>query len=149
MIIGDTTYFTIQTSDGSEKEENILNYIISEPSKESAWQIYLLSRSENVMPTFWHGGYRYRYFIFNENDINEIKPLQIYDPTPLSENNLLLPQVSLLEKSDTADVYCTYWNDWKGLVREHVKIYFHEDKTISLKECEELVLFPYNCGICF
>lgn len=148
-MIGDTTYFIVENDNGDEKDRRIFDFIKSSPSVESAWQIYLLSRSENIMPTFWHGGYRQRVFIFDEDIINDIIPLRAYDPTPLSQNNLLLPEVILSADSREADIFCTYWNDWKGLVREHVKIYFHDDRKVTLEECEPLTLFYYNCGIVF
>lgn len=146
-MIGDTTYFTIVRRGSEEKDSQVLNHIRASASRESAWQIYLLSRSENVMPVMWHGAYRKKYFIFNEEDVNCIKPLQIYDVAPLSRNNLLLPEVTLSSGNDYANVYCTYWNDWKGLVREHVKICFHAENSVSLEECGSQVLFPYHCGI--
>ena len=63
--------------------------------------------------------------------------------------NLLLPEVILSPDGYTADVYCTYWNDWKGLMRDHVQITFQHSGGIDLVELEPLCLFEYNCGICF
>lgn len=148
-MIGDTTYFTIENEKGKEKNRGVLNFIKTSPSVESAWQIYLLSRSENIMPTFWHGGYHQRVFIFDEETINDIIPLKIYDPSILSQNNLLLPEVTLSPDLGVADIFCTYWNFWQGLVREHVKIYFQNGGKVKFEECGSLVLFSYNCGILF
>lgn len=121
--------------------------ITCRPSIESAWQVYLLSRAENMLPTFWHGAYRSKMLIFNEAAVNDIKPLRIYDTSALSENNLLLPEVTLSEDGKAADVRCTYWNDWQGLVREHVRVHFHYDGRVEVEEREGWVLVEYNCGI--
>ena len=148
MRSGDTTYFYIPTENG-EEDRKILNFFKADFSRESAWQLYLLYRSETVLPTMWHGGYIQRHFIFNEKDINSIKPLKNYDMNILSRANLLLPEVIINQEDKTADVYCTYWNYWEGLIREHIKIHFLQDLKIKVEKLDPLILFEYRCDILF
>ena len=50
---------------------------------------------------------------------------------------------------DIADIYCCYWNDWKGLVREHIQIVFSKGHIISYEVKDSLVLYEYDCKIMF
>ncbi|MCH5328805.1 MAG: hypothetical protein J1E02_07270 [Coprobacter sp.] len=144
MKIGDSTYF-FTTTEENTKNKNIIKYIHAKPSRQSAWQIYLLYRSENMMPVFWHAAYDSKHFIFDESDVNEIEPLKCFDVLALSDSNLLLPNVEMAEDGLRADVFCTYWNNWEGLVREHIKITYNPDNTVDIKELDSLTLFNYKC----
>lgn len=145
--IGDESYFFI--GDGENRQYKIYEYLKTTVSVESAWQIYLLDTARTVMPVFWHGGYIVRKFIFDEASLNDYIPLECYDISGLSRENLLLPEITLSPDGRTADVYCTYWNDWKGLMRDHFQISFLRNGKVKLTEIEPLCLFQYNCGICF
>ena len=66
--------------------------------------------------------------------------------------NSILPSVTFQKDEDgsaIADVYCCYWNEWKGLVREHIQITFDCDYVISFNKIKEQVLYKYDCGILF
>lgn len=145
--IGDESYFFI--GDGENRQYKIYEYLKTTVSVESAWQIYLLDTARTVMPVFWHGGYIVRKFIFDEASLNDYIPLECYDISGLSRENLLLPEITLSPDGRTADVYCTYWNDWEGLMRDHFQISFLRNGKVKLTEIEPLCLFQYNCGICF
>lgn len=145
--IGDESYFYI--GDYENRDYKIYKHLKAEPSIEAAWQIYLLRYASTVMPVFWHGGYIVRNYVFDEASLNDYVPLECYDISGLSRENLLLPEVILSPDGRTADVYCTYWNDWKGLVRDHIQLTFLYDGKVRITEIEPLCLFEYNCGICF
>ena len=145
--IGDESYFYIGNNENRGFE--IYKHLKAEPSIGAAWQIYLLHHARTVMPTFWHGGYIVRDYIFDEASLNDYIPLECYDISGLSRENVLLPEVILSADRRTADVYCTYWNDWKGLMRDHLRITFLQNGRIKLTEIDPLCLFKYNCGIRF
>lgn len=145
--IGDESYFYI--GDNENRDYKIYKHLKAEPSIEAAWQIYLLRYASTIMPVFWHGGYIVRNYIFDEASLNDYTPLECYDISGLSRANLLLPEVILSLDGRTANVYCTYWNDWKGLMRDHLQITFLKNGKVKLIEIEPLCLFEYNCGICF
>ena len=145
--IGDESYFYI--GDDENRDYKIYKHLKAAPSIEAAWQIYLLRYASTVMPVFWHGGYNVRNYVFDEASLNDYMPLECYDMSGLSRANLLLPEITLTPDGRTANVFCTYWNDWKGLVRDHLQIAFLKNGKIKLTEIEPLCLFEYNCGICF
>lgn len=145
--IGDESYFFI--GDGEDCQYKIYKYLKTTASVEAAWQIYLLNTAHTVMPVFWHGGYIVRKFIFDEAYLNDYIPLECYDISGLSRENLLLPKVVLSPDGHTADVFCTYWNDWKGLMRDHIQITFLRNGKVKLTEIAPFCLFQYHCGICF
>ena len=145
--IGDESYFYIGKEDNPDYK--IHEHLKAEASIEAAWQIYLLHHATTVMPVFWHGGYILRNYIFDEATLNGYIPLECYDISGLSRENLLLPEVTMSPDGRTVDVYCSYWNDWKGLVRDHLQITFLKNGKVKLTEIEPLCLFEYNCGICF
>ena len=145
--VGDESYFYI--GDDENRDYNIYKHLKAEPSIEAAWQIYLLRYANTVMPVFWHGGYIIRNYVFDEASLNDYVPLECYDISGLSRENLLLPEIILSPDGQTADVYCTYWNGWKGLVRDHIQLTFLHNGKVRLTEIEPLCLFEYNCGICF
>lgn len=145
--IGDESYFYIGNDDNPDYK--IAKHLRTESSREAAWQIYLLHYARTVMPVFWHGGYIVRNYIFDEATLNDYIPLECYDISGLSRGDLLLPKVAISPDGHTADVYCAYWNDWKGLMRDHLQISFLRNGKVKLTEIEPLCLFEYNCGICF
>ena len=145
--IGDESYFYI--GDDENRGYKIYKHLKAESSIEAAWQIYLLRYASTVMPVFWHGGYIVRDYVFDEASLNGYVPLECYDMSGLSRANLLLPEITLTPDGRTANVFCTYWNDWKWLVRDHLQIAFLKNGKIKLTEIEPLRLFEYNCGICF
>lgn len=146
--IGDESYFYVIDKDG-DRDYKVYKHLKVEPSAEAAWQIYLLHNARTVMPVFWHGGYILRDYIFDEASLNDYVPLECYDISGLSRENLLLPEVIMSVDGKSANVYCTYWNDWKGLVRDRLHITFLRNGKVKLTEIEPLCLFEYNCGICF
>jgi hypothetical protein len=146
--IGDTSYFVFNDTERARATDVFAN-IKTQPSEKSAWQIYLLYTAYAVMPVFWHGAYDLRKFIFDEADLNDIPPLRYTDLQILSIDNLLLPRVEMTSDKKEASIYCTYWNEWQGLVREHIVLSFNEDETTSLEKEEFNILYKYDCGICF
>ena len=104
------------------------------------------------MPVFWHGGYMRRTYIFSKENIKQIDALKYYDLSNLTKENLLLPTVTIDKQSKDsiiAHVYCTFWNEWKGLVREHIEITISNNRVSDYKNADALVLHHYNCGILF
>lgn len=156
--IGDESYFFLYDNSGAEHKiyksrinpEDVDTSLIEvAPTAMGAWQLYLLITSPTIMPVFWHGGYNVRKFIFSVDDLKSIEPIQNLDFTILNQDGLLLPVVTVSKDGSAADIYCTYWNDWKGLVREHVCIMFNADGTANYGNPDEFCFYHYDCGICF
>ena len=147
--IGDVSDFYVYDNDGNI-DWDIIKYLHAQPTAMSAWQIYLLLTSKTIMPVFWHGGYIFRKFIFKSEDLETIEPLASVDIHLLSDNGFVLPQVSIRNDSDTnnsiADIVCCYWNEWKGLVREHTRVRFNGNNIESCIHLKDFIVYEYNCG---
>ena len=148
--IGDESWFYFYSDeDKAERDKDICSNLLVDNTEMGAWQLYLLMTSPTIMSVFWHGGYICRDFIFSKHDLKNIKPIRNYDFSTLYTDGLLLPTVRLSEDKNAADIYCCYWNDWKGLVREHCQVKFNPDGTASINRCDNFVLYEYDCGILF
>lgn len=136
---------------GENVDKDVIKHLIAMPTAMSAWQVYLLMTSPTVMPALGHGCYIKRDYIFNENDIKYIGQLKDLDLSAIKELGLLLPKV-VLEETDSEDkciahVYCSYWNDWKGLVQEHSKVIINSGKVELCEKLNEFVCYSYDCGV--
>ena len=148
--MGDESNFYVYGKDNDE-DKDLLKYIHLDETPMGAWQIYLLMTSPTLLPTFWHGGYIERKFILQEKDLYEIEVLSCYALSDLTARNMLYPDVEVKRNGDilTASVYCCYWNEWEGLVREHVEIQVCNGKVTSYEEKGKFIIFKYHCGIYF
>ena len=166
--IGDESRFFLYNDKGEEKQE-LLKHLYVEPNDIGVWELYLLMTAPTVMPTFWHGGYIERKFIFSTTDIYTIEALNPYELSNIEHNPILLPSVTINKDwSDDAtkmndlaynvdptvdkwkaDIYCCYWNEWKGLVREHIRITLRGAKVENYENMGEFIIYPYHCGIYF
>ena len=148
--MGDESNFYVYDKDGKE-DKDLLKYINVDETAMGAWQVYLLMTSPTLLPTFWHGGYIKRKFILKEEDMREIEPLKHFELSGLTKQGWLYPSVEIEHDSGTlkANIHCCYWNDWKGLVREHSEIKIHNGKVTSYKANDQFVVYKYDCGILF
>ena len=133
-------------------QDVFLKQIQAECTAASAWQIYLLTSATYLLPTYWHGEYIRREYILCERDLKNIRGFhgerifERLDITPILENYDILPRVEL--EGNTAHVTCCYWNNWKGLIREHKVIRFLPDSSVQIDEKDESeLLYRYHCGI--
>lgn len=146
--IGDESSFYLYNDMGQEHKVGD-GGIVVQPTPMGAWQYYLLMTASTIMPVFWHGGYSVRKFIFSTDDLKSIEPIEKFDFSILNQDGILLPKSEISKDGKSADVYCTYWNDWKGLVREHVRITFNADGTSTYEKSDEFCFYHYDCGIRF
>lgn len=121
------------------------NYLNVEENEMGAWQAYLLYTAKTKLPTWWHGGYIHRDFIFYPSDLDKFIELEGIDLTHFGPNGYLFPSVEM--KGKTAYVNCCYWNYWKGLVRETVQIDFENNKVARIETIKTETLMEYHCGI--
>ena len=156
--MGDSSWFYFKEDvDGTDKDSLTgrkcsFERIKVQPSAMSAWQIYLLKTSNTVLPLFWHGLYNRRKYIFSNDQFKNVKGVRgdklfnNVDVSGIIEQFNLLPEVEI--NNGVATVRCCYWNDWKGLVRETVTIYFIEDGKFNIDEdVKTEILYAYDCGI--
>lgn len=137
--------------DARETDFCIWNYIDMPKSRHAAWQLYLLMTAKAVLPYWWHGGYAKRTFIFGDSDLADIPALKDRDLSGVIEKGYTHPTVEIEETGAEfyAHVYCCYWNEWKGLVREHVVIRVHGNRVVEYKNEADFVIYSYHCGILY
>ena len=107
--------------------------------------------ANTILPYWWHGGYRQRIFIFYDSDFAKIPALRDRDVSAVIDKGYTRSSVEIedCEGGLDAHVYCCYWNEWKGLVREHVIMKVQENKVVEYKHGADFVIFSYNCGILY
>ncbi|MGM9779002.1 MAG: hypothetical protein ACI3ZD_11815 [Prevotella sp.] len=162
------SYFFVYDNQNKE-DKNLEKYILAEPSTMGAWQIYLLMKASTVLPFYRrHGRFKQRLFIYKKTDVQVIKVFDRYDISGLLAKDFLLPKVTIVKVEESgkettikeselegangkyeADVYCCYWNDWVGLVREHVRIIINNSKVERYEVVGNFIIYHYNCGIYF
>jgi len=104
------------------------------------WQAFLLHISPSMMPRDWHGGYGSRDYIFDLNILPNIK----IDCSEFYNDESLLPRVDILDERN-AVVTCTFWNSWRGLCKQSVRV----NKDMSFEDGDLEILVEYDCGIRF
>ena len=146
---GDTGYFfTRHIITGAENRNFTKELIVPiEECQKHLWLVYLLNHADTLLPSFWHGNYSIRTYIFDEEDMTSIKYLKNRDWKIISPIEELLPQVITIDKN-TCKVVCHFWNEWQGLVRETCT-YTMNGALVTNVETQQEVLFPYHCGIWF
>lgn len=147
----DVSHLKVINEEGLESENIRLHCKIATTAM-GAWQLYLIQRLFTVLPTWGHGGYAQRNYIFKESDIEAIIPLKYHDLSKLKEEGKLEPSVEIVVTDNlfAVIIYCCYWNDWRGLVREKVS-YLTQPNKAHIKDeiVNEEVLFQFHCGIYF
>jgi hypothetical protein len=136
-------------SNKAEWDKEICRNLKVDNTAMGAWQLYLFMTAQAIMPVSGTGGYIRRTFIFDVRDLLAIQPIQFYDLSILASDGMLMPTVELSDDQAKVDIYCCYWNDWRGLVREHAQVTFNADGTAFCEALSEFVLYPYDCGIRF
>ena len=148
--MGDESNFYVYNKNDVE-DKDLLKYIHAEETAMGAWQVYLLMTSPSLLPTFWHGGYIRRKFILEERDLYDIESLSTYDLSTLATQDMLYPSVEIKRDGDivTANVFCCYWSEWGGLIRDHIEMQIQNGKVISYEDKGAFVIYKYDCGILF
>lgn len=130
-----------------EDKYELFNHILVKRTAMGIWQAYLLSIAPTVLPTFWHGGYIRRTYIFAHQDLAKVDELFRKDEPLYSIKDFVSPKVKIRGYEGTIE--CCYWNEWEGLVRETLKVTYGNNTVLSFKRIKEEVLYEYDCGICF
>jgi hypothetical protein len=122
-----------------------------ENSHDGAWQAYLIHFLWHILPTFWHGGYDSRTYLFSKDDLRTLKTIEEKDQGVVAylEDFDLTPEIVKSTLNDKYYITCCYWSDWGGLIRELVEITIDDNKVVDFFNVQEKVEFEYDCGIKF
>ena len=162
--LGDQSRFFIADSKASSTNfdfneqrimfEGFMNFDIYEhieiiKSEESIWQLYLLMNANSVLSFFWHGGYSQRTYIWSNSDFDNIEVLKNHDISSIVEKDFIKPTIEIKNTIEgfIAHVHCCYWNNWEGLVRDHVTMKVAKGRVTEYKNGENFIIYPYHCGI--
>lgn len=148
-------------NDGSD----IWSHITIEESEMGAWQACILDFAVAWMPLYWHGGYLAKKYMFSGNTLRSLdkgrfSPIS-FDYKTFKDDSRLVPSVTMKGKH-VVITHC-YWSDWEGLVLwtdyatfdgNGKLIYKHLDEELDdskpfADKAHKVVLFEYDCGICF
>lgn len=125
-----------------------LPYIKVKRNAMGIWQAFLMYVSRTMLPTFWHGGYITRTYIFGHNDLKQINAIynKRHDEGPLyGIRDVLTPQVKM--RGNEGTIECCYWSEWKGLIKEYYSVKYGEETVAEFKLKKVDVLYEYDCGI--
>ena len=147
---GDISRVFVKGSSGSSNY-NYFDEITVENSCDGAWQAYLLQAIWHILPTFWHGAYGYRTYLFSKAYLKGLRTLRESDQDIVNGLNEfdLIPEVVKSPNNGKYYVTCCYWSDWGGLIRELVEITIENNKVAEVFEAKRNVIFKYECGILF
>ena len=161
---GDESWFFVyETEKGPEEYLSQINcitahfvnhisydHILVQRNEMGAWQAYLYTVAITMLPVYWHGGYIVRKYIFKHDDLNDVPALLvdcIDDQVLFGIKEKVSPEIKM--QGNEAIVKCCYWNEWRGLVRDTVKILFDGNSIVGFEPLNLEVLYEYDCGICF
>ena len=144
--IGDTSKLYIDNF--GKKDKKIWEYLRIEDSPMGAWQAYLINEIWHTLPTFWHGGYHRRKYVFSTEDCFDIKPLNAGNEDYYKSRFSKLDVTPIIAKNnDKYYVSACYWTNWGGLIRELIEITIKDNKVIQFYEADIKTLLKYDCRV--
>lgn len=126
--------------------------------KRAAWQAYLLYSAYRIMPLFDHDNYDACRPIFTTRDL-DLNSFATFIPDSHFDKEIAdIQKLELTEKdvnptvrqlSDTKfEIDCIWWNDWKGLFREHALVEFNpKTNTPIMTILSTQTIYHYECPI--
>lgn len=143
--IGDNSKLYVKTEDDN-RDYDVFGHLNFEVSPYGAWVAYLIYEMWHNLPSFWHGNYSFRKYLYAQEDFSYIKERYHQAMPALDETYDVAPRIYWA--NTRAYISCCYWTDWGGLIREIVRIDFEGNK-VTITDIDNHVLLPYDCGIFF
>lgn len=137
------TYYYIH-NEQNEEDKDILKYIHVEETSMGLWQLYLLMNTSKIAPA----GTGYddeKTFVLTGKELYDISPLSFYSLRDLLRQNYLYPSIDIVKSPEgiTGHVFCCYWSNYEGLVREETKIRILNGKVDSYEFVGKFILYKY------
>ena len=128
----------------NEEDKDILKYIHAEETPMGLWQIYLLMNTSKIAPTGASHDDE-KTFILTGKELYDIRPLVFYDLRDLLRQDFLYPSIDIVKGAEgiTGHVFCCYWSDYEGLVREKTDIHIQNGKVDSYKSVGRFFIYKY------
>lgn len=144
--IGDNSKLYVETKNGN-CDYDVFGYLNFEVSPYGAWVAYLIYEMRHNLPAFWHGIYSARTYLYVQEDLADTKKRYQTAIPASSEEYDVAPRIYWA--NTRAYISCCYWSDWKGLVREIVRIDFQGCKVKDITDIDSHILLPYDSKIFF
>lgn len=134
---------------------SVFDYVEYEFNEQSVWELFLLHDAWRHMPLWWHAGYARREYIFERADLERKVSRQIIDDWTHQDitqevaayinDDSILPKVTM-QSGNEADITICYWNGWRGLVKEVIRVK-RENGTTTFTDVLDKTLVAYDCGL--
>ena len=137
------SYFYIY-NEKNEEDNDILKYIHVEETSMGLWQLYLLMNTSKIAPA--GAGYDdEKTFVLTGKELYDIKPLLFYNLRDLLRQDYLYPSIDIekVPEGIIGHVFCCYWSNYEGLVREETKIRILNGKVDSYEFVGKFILYKY------
>ena len=137
------SYFYI-FNEKNEEDKDILKYIHVEETSMGLWQLYLLMNTSKIAPA--GAGYDdEKTFVLTGKELYGIKPLLFYNLRDLLRQDYLYPSIDIekVPEGIIGHVFCCYWSNYEGLVREVTKIHIINGKVESYEFVGKFFLYKY------
>ena len=137
------SYFYIY-NEKNEEDNDILKYIHVEETSMGLWQLYLLMNTSKIAPV--SAGYDdEKTFVLTGKELYDIRQLLFYSLSDLLRQNYLYPSIEIVKGPEgiTGHVFCCYWSNYEGLVREETKIHILNGKVDSYEFAGKFILYKY------
>jgi hypothetical protein len=108
------------------------------------WQVYLLMNTSKIAPA--GAGYNdEKTFVLTGKELYDIRQLLFYSLSDLLRQNYLYPSIEIVKGPEgiTGHVFCCYWSNYEGLVREETKIHILNGKVDSYEFVGKFILYKY------
>lgn len=139
-----------------DTDKNLFPLLTVEESEMGIWQLYLLYITKPMLDAEStiddNEQLTGRKNIYDKKELTSIGALKNYDLSKAEESGLLWPSVTMNKRGDgttKAHVYCCYWSDWAGLVREHVRVVLRNGHIETIENADNFVIYNYHCDIFF
>lgn len=139
-VHGDVSALYIRSANGERL--NISNGATVCCSEMGAWEAYLFIIAPTQMPIYGMGCRSRRTIIFGNDDLKTIAPLKTKEANGSIKGLYLEPEVEL--KGNIAIIYCYYWSQWKGLVREKATIIFDKTTVKEIHLIDDKIVYSYK-----
>lgn len=168
--LGDVSHIWVADNNG-KRDDNYLKYVkLKNISEESCWEWFLIYYMKNMLPCFWHGGYKIYDLIYSEKqwDITldnlklSVVSDSIYENEEIewgkiseTEYNQIVKtkktpaRVKLNDAKNKAEVFFYDWNDWEGLIYNQYELKINDDNTVEVANSKRETIVEYDCGILF
>ena len=137
------SYYYIH-NEQNEEDKDILKYIHVEETSMGLWQVYLLMNTSKIAPA--GSGYDdEKTYVLTGKELYDIRPLLFYNLRDLLRQDYLYPSINIEKVPDgiVGHVFCCYWSNYEGLVREETKIHVLNGKVNFYEFVGKFILYKY------